>query len=46
MKFSDLMVIAIFTGNCLKEFHFKKGSEQKSKKLRAKTIHGIGLTQK
>ena len=32
LEFADLLVIAIFTGNCLKQFHFTKGSEQKSKK--------------
>ena len=32
LEFADLLVIAIFTGNCLKQFHFTKGREQKSKK--------------
>ena len=33
LKFADLLVITKFTGNCLKQFHFTKGSEQKSKKI-------------
>ena len=32
VKCADLLVTAIFTGNCLKQFHFRKGSEQKSRK--------------
>ena len=33
LKICIFTVTAIFTGNCLKQFHFTKGSEQKSKKI-------------